>query len=265
MRSIDLFDSVSVISLRRSRRFRDRFINWIVALPQRFWIAAMLLAVAVALHFWCCQWKLPRVQWSSTNREYVWKPYDNQLVGFINASARFRNGIDADGAQYDLGGAAAWGLHVPMLMLSVALVLFLSLCTPKSVRKVARQLQPAFFERWGLKTVLASCVIFLMVVDTASSAASQWIVSVSKNNDSALADSGAPCSLTTYIFGVQSSGGAPSASSSSGSDRSSWFSSSDRPAYTSGEGTNSVPEPSTYAMLGAGAISLLVFAWRKRC
>jgi len=74
-----------------------------------------VLALAVALHFWCCDWRLPRWEYSPAFKREVRVSYDNELIWFMHAGSQFRTPCD-EGAVYDLGQAFWWGLFTPLLM-----------------------------------------------------------------------------------------------------------------------------------------------------
>ncbi len=101
----------------------------------------LLIAVAIALHFACCDWRLPRWEYSPWSHSHVRTHYDNELIGFVHAGSLFRTVVGPEGAMYDLEQAAWWGVYVPLLLIFVgALMLFVRLAPEAYTEPLRRRI-----------------------------------------------------------------------------------------------------------------------------
>jgi hypothetical protein len=240
----------------------------------------LLIAVAVALHFNCCDWRLPRWDYSPILDEYVCVPYDNALIGFIHAGSAFRTSLGPEGALYDLDSAAWWGIHVPLLLGCAGVLAVAGQCAPQRYKMAVRRRIATVAARYSPWWAAAAPTILLtlfmgssLVGGTIYVAHTAKPTSVAPTKDTHVADlaavggskaeAAADDKPTGGVLARLASFFSESSPSEHSASSSTWGSSN---LYYSSPNTApvSTPEPSTFALLAVGAFGILAYAWRRR-
>jgi len=253
------------IVLQRVHQLRPRraepIISFVERLSDRHWFIATLIAAAVSLHFWCCDWRVPAGSCMGADGLEC-TSFDNKLIGFVHAGKQFR--IPAiGGAWYDIDSAAWLGLYLPEMLAFVALTTILSELAPERYRAVLSRYRSRLLgsRTKGLRgAALALVLVMILGVSTAAGSAyisqSEGLVFVASANDSANHPGfSVGRELCEILSTIAVAADQPSSSST---EPGTFFSQDRNPSLIH------APEPGTFILLSTAAAGLLLYGWRKR-
>ena len=255
-------DCLEVLSRIHRRRpsLQTRLVCQLKRLNGRIVLGSIYIVLALALHFWCCDWRLPRYEHSATEHRMISVPYKNQLVGFIHAGTIFQTESSSSGTLYDLESAAWWGIHVPVMLSFAGVLAILGPWVAKERQGFLRRrfrVLPVLQQRHkpaGLAYVLfLSLFLSGTAVVGASYIAAERITEFVRYEDDSHSVSATARNkwLEFEVFDLAKEGLT--------SDSNSYSS----PSFLQ-SAINEVPEPGTTAMLAMAAATAALLGWWRR-
>ena len=265
------FDLSRLYRSRHRNRKLIRLIGRARRLSDKFLFAAILIGLAVSVHVWCCDWRLPkRKPVGGGKYEIVYS--DSQLMSYIHAGKPFRT-PSKDGFWYNLDKAGFCGIILPLFIAFPGVMALLSLLAPENSRGVVQrcQLRLLGYFKNG-RVFLLRCQAKLLGYHK-EDVCKPLLLMVILLTGCIFCYGGTICldefGRAVYVPWIED----PLAQEGVGSANNALAGIKYRTHYIdpypkgrndSQSSTGSVPEPSTLVLLAIGTLAFLAYAWRRR-